>query len=103
STLAASRGNQVHVYDAGSGAYVRTVVQPDLVTPDKKPVKAAHLSLVESMAYSPDGKLIATGSYQEVILWDAQTGMLRKKLTGFADQVVALSFSADGKLLATGG
>jgi WD40 repeat protein len=29
--------------------------------------------------------------------------MLRGKLTGFADRVVALAFSSDGKLLATGG
>jgi WD40 repeat protein len=36
-------------------------------------------------------------------MWDAQTGMLRFQLTGFADRVVALAFSADGKLLATGG
>jgi WD40 repeat protein len=66
-------------------------------------VKAAHLSLVESLAYAPDGKLLASGSFQEVNLWDAKTGALVKKLTGFAHNVVALAFSADGKLLATGG
>jgi WD40 repeat protein len=103
STLAASRGNQIHVYDAGSGAYVRTLVDPQLTGPDKKPIKAAHLTLVESLAYSPDGKFLASGAYQEVILWDAQTGLLRQRLTGFADRVVTLAFSPDGKLLATGG
>jgi WD40 repeat protein len=103
SAVVASRGNQLHVYDAGSGKHVRTLVQPGLTTPDKKPVQAAHLSLVESLAYSPDGKLIASGSFQEVILWDAQTGTMRQKLAGFADRVVALAFSHDGKLLATGG
>ena len=102
-TVVASRGNQLHVYEAKSGKYVRSLVQPDLVTPDKKPVQAAHLSLVESLAYSPDGKLIASGSFQEVVLWDAQTGTLKQKLTGFADRVVALAFSGDSKLLATGG
>src|SRR5262249_49309594 len=30
STVAASRGNQIHIYDAGSGAYVRTLLDPDL-------------------------------------------------------------------------
>src|SRR5207253_9656678 len=33
----------------------------------------------------------------------AQTGMLRKRLTGFAERVVTLAFSPNGKLLATGG
>ncbi len=54
--VAASRGNQIHIYDAGSGAYIRSLVNPELKTPDGKAVKAAHLSLVDSMAYSPDGK-----------------------------------------------
>ena len=53
SAVAAGRGNQIHVYDAGSGNYIRTLVDPNLTTPDKKPVKAAHLSLVESLAFSP--------------------------------------------------
>jgi Planctomycete cytochrome C/WD domain, G-beta repeat len=103
SAVAASRGNQIHIYDAGSGAYVRSLTDPDLKGPDMKPVQAAHLSLVEAIAYSPDGKLIASGAYQEVILWDAQTGSLRKRITGFADRVGALAFSSNGKLLATGG
>src|SRR5262245_8784443 len=103
SAIVASRGNQVHVYDAGSGAHVRTLVDPKLVTPEKKPVKAAHLALVESLACSPEGKYIASGAFQEVILWDAQTGAVRQRLTGFADRVMAMSFSPNGKLLATGG
>src|SRR5262249_15888308 len=74
-----------------------------LIAPDKTAVKAAHLSIVESVAYSPDGKCLASGSFGEVALWDAATGKLERKLDGFADRVVALSFSADGKLLATGG
>jgi WD40 repeat protein len=103
STVAAGRGNEIHVYDAGSGAYIRSLVDPNLTTPDKKPVKAAHLSLVESMAFSPDGKFLASGSFQEVILWDVQTGAVKFRLTGYADRVVALNFSPDGKWLATGG
>ncbi len=103
SSVAASRGNQIHVYDAGSGKHVRTLVDARLVSADKKPIKAAHLSLVESLAYSPDGKYLASGSYQEVKLWDAKTGELRTTIGGFVDRVVALAFSHDSKLLATGG
>src|SRR5262249_29177911 len=57
----------------------------------------------ESLAYSPDGKYIASGSYQEVKLWDAKTGELRNTIPGFAERVVCLAFSPDGKLLAAGG
>jgi WD40 repeat protein len=101
--VVASRGNQLHVYDADKGDYLKALVDPNLTTPDKKPVKAAHLSLVESLAFSADGKLLASGSFQEVILWDVATGAIKQKLTGFSDRVVALAFSPDGKMLATGG
>jgi WD40 repeat protein len=101
--VAAGRANQIHIYDAGSGTYIRTLIDPGLATPDKNPIQAAHLSIVESLAYSPNGKFLASGSFQEVTLWDGQTGVLRKKLTGFADRVVALAFAPNGKLLATGG
>src|SRR5262249_47824873 len=73
SMVVAGRGNQIHVYDAGSGTFIRTLVDPQLVGPDGKPMKAAHLSLVEALAISSDGKFIASGSFQEVIIWDAQT------------------------------
>jgi WD40 repeat protein len=103
SSVAASRGNQIHIYDASSGAHIRSLIDPQLTTPDKKPLKAAHLSLVESLAYSPDGKWLASGAFQEVILWDALTGQLRHRLTSFAERVVAVGYSPDSKLLAVGG
>src|SRR5262249_30507544 len=105
STIAASRGNHIHLYNAATGAPIRSLVDPQLTAPSGTggAIKAAHLSLVESLAYSPDGKLLAAGAFQEVLLWDAQTGAIRRRLTGFADRVVAVAFSHDGKRLATGG
>jgi WD40 repeat protein len=102
SAVAASRGNQIHIYDAGSGNFVRSLADPR-VAEEKKPIQAAHLSLVESLVFSPDAKYLASGGYQEVKLWDAKTGALRQTITGFSERVVALAFSPDSKLLATGG
>src|SRR5262245_29013441 len=82
SAVFATRGNQVHVYETKEGKHTRSLIDEKLTGPDKKPVKAAHLSLVESLAVSKDGKYIATGSYQEVALWDAKTGELKRKVTG---------------------
>jgi len=103
STVAASRGNQIHVYDAGSGKYIRSLIDPNLKTPAGKKVDAAHVSLVESMAWSPDGKWLVSGSFQEVSVWDAATGTLRHKITGFAHLVVAVAFSYDSKLFGVAG
>jgi WD40 repeat protein len=101
-TVAASRGNQVHLYSA-KGEHLKTLIDPKLKTADGKEAKAAHISLVESMAFSPDGKTLATGSFQELTLWDVEKGEPTQRITGFADRVVAISYSADGKFFATGG
>jgi WD40 repeat protein len=103
SVVAAGRGNRVHLFDAKTGDFLRTLNDPTLKTPDGKTADAAHLSLVESMAYSPDGKTLATGSFREIILWDPAKGAVKQRLTGFADRVVTLDYSRDGKYLATGG
>jgi hypothetical protein len=103
SAVAAARGNQIHIFDAGSGAYIRTLIDPSLTTADKKPANVSHMALIDALTYSPDGRYLASGSFQEVSLWDSHTGVLRQKITGFMDRVVALSFSPNGKFLASGG
>ena len=101
--VAASRANQVFLFNPVDGVATKTLADPALFFPDKRPAKAAHISLVESMAISPDGKTLATGSFQEVILWNVESGAIAKKIIGFADRVVAIAWSPDGKLFATGG
>ena len=93
--VAAGRGNQIHIYDAGSGRlHPHARLRPGLKSFDGKAVKAAHLSIVESMAWSPDGKYLVSGSFQEIAIWDALTGEQRHKITGFAHNVVAIAFSS---------
>ncbi len=101
--VAAGRGNQVHLFDAKTGEFKVTLTDPDLKTSDGKAASAAHVSLVEAMAYSPDGKTLATGSFQELTLWDTDTGKPKARVTGFADRVVAIAYAPDGKTFATGG
>src|ERR1700722_5391953 len=55
-----------------------------------------------SLAYSPNGKILASGGRNDaVLLWDAESGALLRKLD--EQWVWALAFSPDGKYLATGG
>jgi WD40 repeat protein len=100
--VASGRGNQLRLYKP-TGEFLRTLVDPNLKLADGKTAKAAHISLVEALAFSPDGKTLASGAYQEVKLWDPETGALKQTITGFADRVVALAYSPNGKYLATGG
>jgi len=55
---------------------------------------------VNAIAYRSDGKLVATGGYSEVLLFDTASGDLAGKLTGQTGHVNALSFSHDGTYLA---
>jgi hypothetical protein len=58
---------------------------------------------VAAVAFSPDGKLLATGVYGRVTVWDLATGKPAKVLTNVLAAVNDLKFSPDGKLLAVAG
>ncbi|MEG3956800.1 WD40 repeat domain-containing protein, partial [Microcoleus sp. herbarium2] len=62
-----------------------------------------HTKLVNGVSFSPNGKLLATGSSDNTVkLWDTSTGKEIKTLTGHTKPVYRVSFSPNGKLLATG-
>ncbi len=66
-------------------------------------VLAGHASGVPVVAFSPDGKLLASGSKDKTVaLWDTQTGRALPTLPALTHYVQALAFSPDGQVLATG-
>jgi WD40 repeat protein len=62
-----------------------------------------HSQVIAAIAFSPDGKLVATGTFSSGIrLWDTATGKEVRLLTPETG-APALAFSPDGKTLACGG
>ena len=85
--LAVASGIGIWIYDAFTGAEVALF--------------RGHTRSVLSVAYSRDGRTLATTSSDNTVrLWDAATGTLKNTLTG---GVYSVAYSPDGSTLATGG
>ena len=62
-----------------------------------------HTKQIDTLAWSPDGSLIASGSYDETIrLWDPTTGRSLAVFREPKKPIYAISFSPDGSLLVGG-
>ena len=62
-----------------------------------------HTNYVRSVAFSPDGNRIVSGSNdQSVCVWDAKRGEQLRKQQGHADFAYSVAFSPDGNRIVSG-
>ena len=76
------------VWDAATGQEILTL--------------KGHTGRVTSVAFSPDGKRLASASRDQTVkVWDAATGQETLTLKGHTDSVYSVAFSPDGKRIAS--
>ena len=111
SLASGGEGTTAFLWDLATGKTVRQFDHPKPKAPggplDTRP---RRLTLVLALAFSPDGKTLATGDNDGTIfLWDVATGKQRRKLTTAAPGgfgvfgICTLAFAPDGRTLASAG
>jgi WD40 repeat protein/mono/diheme cytochrome c family protein len=73
---------------------------PKVGTVKIEPPVYAVPPVVTSIAYSPDGSLLAVTGYHEVLLYKSDGSEIVARLTGEAPRIESVTFSKDGKFLA---
>jgi len=70
----------------------------------QRTVFKGHTGRVHCVAFSPDGKRIVSGGYDNSVkVWNVATGRETLKLKGHAGWVQSVAFSPDGRWIASGG
>ena len=101
--VAAGRANQIFIYNTATKSTVTRLTDAALIEQGiyKNP-GVAHLDIVQSLAFSPDGKWLASGGYRTVKIWERPTNPQLGKLEGIEGEPQSLAVSPDGKLAAVG-
>jgi WD40 repeat protein len=102
---AAARANQISIYNLATQSLVTKLTDESLLKAGlyKQP-GVAHRDLVQSLAFSPDGTRLATGSFREVKLWKrsipAAAPVASTKFTATQDPDNSIKLNEGTKLVA---
>ena len=95
-----TREGRIHLWDATTGSKHKSLTGHAIVSILKKDDTDVE---VWALAFSPDGKTIASGSQDKTVqLWDIEKRRKLATLEAHEGWVTALAFSADGKTIASG-
>ena len=87
--VTASRDGTARLWDAGSGALLRTL--------------RGHFGAVADAAFSPDGRWVVTAGPSTAALWSAATGERLFYLRGHVGSLTSVAFDPSGTVILTAG
>jgi WD40 repeat protein len=88
---------------AAAGPFYGNVVDVWEVASGQKILTLAHSASLKGVAFSPDGKLLASTGYDGIaVIWNLETGQVAQTLMGPASEMVSVAFGPGGRWLAAG-
>lgn len=80
----AGRGNQIDVYQTATQQMLSRLSDPALDG-------AAHLDVVQSLAFSPDGQRLASGGFRTIKIWKQSDNIRHAQIQGLTANVTAVT------------
>ncbi len=101
--VAAGRANQIFLYHVSTRRLVGRLTDPSLLKSGvyEKP-GVAHLDLVQSLRFSPDSQLLASGGYRTTKFWKRSHDARKREIAGLESPPKSVATSDDGKWVAIG-
>jgi S1-C subfamily serine protease len=94
----------VRLWDVETGKEIRRLERDIDVHRKARPPDSAYNVVANSVAFSPDSRLIVSNGIPGIVLlWDVQTGKETRRFKGHTDIVRSVAFSPDGRRIASGG
>jgi RNA polymerase sigma factor (sigma-70 family) len=94
----ADRAGEVRLWGAATGQLLHQLKEQPRWT-----YRLNHHADGRTIAFSPDGRLLAAGNWEAVQVWESATGRERARFVGHRGEVNALAFAPDSRTLVTGG
>ncbi len=100
--LSGADDHTVRLWDLSTGQELKRLGEPDGTNPDQ-----GHTDVVQSVAFSPDGRLALSGSRDStLILWDLASGEIRQHFgqagDGHTGPVWSVAYHPDGRTVLSG-
>jgi WD40 repeat protein len=101
--VAAGRANQLYLYSVSDRAEQARLTDPALIEAGYYQNQGvAHLDLVQSIAFAPDNRTLASGDYKTVKIWQKNEQVAITKKWDSAQPIKSVALSPDQTLVAIG-